>query len=56
MQEFSAGNKNINKGDQSDECFLPAKNSQIFREEFSSTDEDKDIDWLFVTTVTMVNH
>ena len=33
IQEFSGGNKNINKGvvtnDQSDECFLLAKNSHM---------------------------
>ena len=32
MQELSAGNKNINKvltNDQSNQCFLPAKNSQM---------------------------
>ena len=44
MQEFSAGNKNINKGadhDQSDECFLPAENSHMRMRNKIKTNRDK---------------
>ena len=44
MQELSAGNKNININkcvDQSDECFMPAKNSHMRMHNKIKTNHDK---------------
>ena len=44
MQELSAGNKNININkcvDQSDECFMPAKNSHMRMRNKIKTNHDK---------------
>ena len=45
MQDFTAGNKNINKGadqwSQSDECFLPAEKSHMRMRNKIKTNRDK---------------